>query len=101
MDAEYFKNQINEELCGAKDYIKKAIELKPMNITWSKMLVDMSAAELNHATNLYKMFNEYYDIMAKKYSEVPEYIEEIRDEVIDCYAEKSAIVKAMHEMYAK
>ena len=101
MDAEYFKNQICDELCGAKDYIKKAIELKPMNATWSKTLMEMSAAELSHATNLYKMFIEYYDIMAKKYEEVPDYLQDIRSDIIDCYAEKSALVKTLHEMYSK
>jgi len=30
MDLEYFKSHIKEELEGSKDYIKRAIEIKPM-----------------------------------------------------------------------
>lgn len=98
MDAKYFKNQICDELTGAKCYIKKAIELKPMAPAWTKMLVEMSAAELKHAEYLYKMFGEYYQQMANAYTNVPQYIQDIRTEIADMYAEESAKVKLMHEM---
>lgn len=98
MDAKYFKDQICDELTGAKCYIKKAIELKPMTPAWSKMLVEMSAAELKHAEYLYKMFGEYYQQMSNTYSTVPQYIQDIRAEIADMYAEETAKVKLMHEM---
>lgn len=100
-DAEYFKAQIEDELCGSKDYIKRAIELKPMDVQWSKVFVEMSAAELDHATNLYKLFMDYYEILSKKYSEMPAYIDEIKSDIIDMYSEKSMLIKNMHEMYKK
>ena len=98
MDARYFKDQICDELTGAKCYIKKAIELKPMTPTWSKMLVEMSTAELKHAEYLYKMFGEYYQQMAKTYKTVPQYIQDIRAEITDVYTDETAKVKLMHEM---
>ena len=60
MDAYYFKEHIEEEIEGSIEYIKRAIEIKPMSQSWSKMFVDMSSAELEHAKNLHKMFEEYY-----------------------------------------
>lgn len=98
MDAKYFKNQICDELNGAKCYIKKAIELKPMAPAWSKMLVEMSAAELKHAEYLYKMFGEYYQQMATTYKTVPQYIQDIREEIVDVYTDMSAKIKLMHGM---
>ena len=100
MDLEYFKDHIFEELEDAKDYIKRAIEIKPMDATWSKTFVDMSANELMHATHLYNMFSQYVnDILAKAYPTMPTYASKIRDEVTEKYTECSAVVKSMHEMY--
>ena len=99
MDLEYFKENICEELEGSKDYIIRAIEIKPMQATWSKMLVEMSAQELMHATNLNNMFNEYCKILTDSYPEMPDYVRKIRDEVAEMYATKSAQIKMMHESY--
>lgn len=101
MDLEYFKEHIKEELEGAKDYIKRAIEIRAMDSTWAKILVEMSSNELQHASNLYKMFEEYYAIMQKEYREIPSYVQEMRSCLADMFAEKTAEVKIMHEMYNK
>lgn len=101
MDAQYFKNNISDELDGATCYVKRAIEIKAMSPDWAKMFLDMSAAELDHATKLWKMFEQYYKIVADKYKTVPEYIEELYREASEEYAERSAKVKYMHEMYNK
>ena len=99
MDEKYFKDQICDELEGAKCYIKKAIELKPMAPAWSKMLVDMSSAELKHAEYLNKMFGEYYQKLTEAYKVVPKYITDTREEIIDMYTEEVAKIRAMHEMF--
>ena len=52
MDSEYFKEQILDELEGAKDYIKKSIEIKAMNEQWSEKYAEMSVQETGHAKNL-------------------------------------------------
>ena len=98
MDAQYFKDQICDELKGAKCYIKRAIEIKPMSPSWSKMFVEMSSAELKHADYLYKMFTEYYQQMKGTYQKVPDYLEDIHKEIADMYAEYTAIVQLMHNM---
>ena len=101
MDAEYFKEHICEELEGAKTYIKNAIEIKAMSPSWAKMFVEMSAAELSHATNLFKMFQEYYKKISETYKEIPKYLEELNDSITEDYTEKFAQVKWMHDMYNK
>jgi hypothetical protein len=103
MNLEYFKNQICEELHGAKDYIVNAIEIRAMDPTWSNTLVNMSAAELTHADNLYKMFEQYYATIAKPYGpgKVPDYMEDMKDEITQTYMEESAQIKYMHETYKK
>ena len=101
MNAEYFENHICEELDGAKEYIKKAIELRPMAQTWSKTLADMSLVELNHATSLYKMFGEYYKKIGESYKEIPSYIVDINDRINDKYSDMYVEIKLLHDMYSK
>ena len=101
MDANYFKDQICEELEGAKCYVMNAIEIKGMNSDWGKMFLEMSAAELDHAAKLWKMFDQYYKIISDNYKAIPDYIEQIHKEVSVMYAEKSSMIRYMHEMYNK
>ena len=101
MNAEYFEDHIYEELDGACDYIKKAIELKAMDPVMSKTFVDMSAAELNHATQLHKMFGEYYAKVTGPYKETPGYLAETKSRIEEVFPEKSAKILLMHEMYKK
>ena len=100
MDLEYFYCKIKDELCGAKEYIKYAIELKSMASSWSKVLMQMSEAELSHATNLYNMAMDYIDRMSQGYSKkVPEYVTDFKEKITDCYTKHSTEVKMMHMMY--
>lgn len=83
--------------------LTNAIEIRAMDATWSNTLVSMSAAELTHADNLYKMFEQYYATIAKPYGpgKVPDYMEDMRDEITQMYMEESSKVKYMHETYKK
>lgn len=101
MDAKYFEEHIMEELNGACDYIKKAIELKAMDPAMSKILVEMSAAELDHAAKLHTMFGTYYAKVTGAYKEPPGYLKEIKDDIDAAYPEMSANVLRMHEMYKR
>lgn len=99
LDLCYFKCQIKEELCGAEDYILKAIEIKSTHPSWASTLADMSEAEIGHATKLYNMCEDYYKSVVKGYTTPPEHIEEMHSEVVDCYAKKVARIKYMHGVY--
>lgn len=100
MDLEYFKEKIPEELAGALDYAKKSLEIRPMSPQWSKTLMDMSKMEVGHATNLYKMFEEYYRIIQSNYGadKVPKMFKEIYSEVTDKYLDCSAKVSYVQNM---
>lgn len=99
MNVWYFDKQIPDELNGAKDYIKRAIEIRPMHSAWAKELAEMSSNELEHATNLYKMYQEYYGKMAESYATVPEYIEESYTKITEEFTKCSAEIKYLHDMY--
>lgn len=101
MDAMYFRDHIMDELEGACDYIKRAIELKAMDLQMSKTLVDMSAAELSHANSLYEMFGKYYAKITSVYKEAPAFLEETKNFLGEEFPEKSAKILHMHEMYKK
>lgn len=101
MDLDYFKKQICEELDGAIDYIKHAIEIKNMNSSWGKMLVEMSKAEMDHAKNLYKMFMDYYKKLTESEGEKikSEYFDKYVDEIADSYTDKIMKIEHLHKMY--
>lgn len=96
MDVEYFKRQICDELCGAEDYAKRAIEIKPMSATWSAKLLEMSTQELDHAKKLFAMWQEYYGIQIKnREQDIPKYLEDANSEITDMYLEGSAKAQMM------
>ena len=101
MDAYYFKNQIIEELDGAKEYIVKAQECKTDGLyDWAADFVDMSKKELEHAAKLFAMFNDYY----KQFDDRPDlrsYMAPFREELITDYMRYSSQIRYMHEMYGK
>ena len=99
MNQVYLKERVQDELEGAKDYIKRAIEIKAMDPNWGKMLYNMSVEELQHATNFYNMFSEYYQKVTSAYKEPPKYLEDCMDEVTEMYVECLATIKKMQEMY--
>ena len=101
MDLEYFKEHIEEEIEGAKDYIIRAIEMKPMDPAWTRKLTEMSMQELGHAEALHNMFNEYYKQLQANYKQMPEYVDKIKSEIAERYATGYAEVKMMHEAVAK
>ena len=98
---EYFRDQIMDELHGAKNYIKLAMQSKGTHPAWAKMFVEMSSAELGHAANLYKMFNEETDALKRAYTVIPEELSDIIEYVTDEYTKCYAQVKYMHEAYNK
>ena len=102
MNVWYFNEKIPDELHGSKDYIKRAIEISPMHAPWAKQLVEMSANELEHATMLYKMFQEYYAKMEAEYpKEMPDYIKDAYTKVSEEFTKCSAEIKILHEVYKR
>lgn len=59
MDLKYFKEQIHEELEGARDYIDKAVEAKVSNPAWCSTFAHMADAEADHAGKLMAMTKIY------------------------------------------
>ena len=99
MDLEYMMCQINDELDGAADYAKKAMEIKPMAPTWTPILLEMAKAEMTHASNLYKMAQEYYGRISAYYGQtIPDHLSKMYSEITDTYTEKSLMVKTLMEM---
>lgn len=82
MNARYFKEQICEELDGASQYLKKAIDCYKTHPEWSRQFAEMSEAEQHHATNLYKMFIEMY---AESQGKDP-YMSSMRDGIMECFS---------------
>lgn len=84
MHPRYFKNQICEELEGAADYLKHAIDTMKSNPEWSEKFRKMADMEQHHATCLYKMFVEMYTESQGK----DEYMTSMRDAIMDCFSKQ-------------
>lgn len=101
IDICYYNAQIKDELDGAADYIKRAINEKGVHPQWASYFVKMSSAELEHAATLVSIFSEAY--RAEKEATDDSYAAEILDDVFetinDMYAEFAAKVRYMHAIY--
>ena len=103
MDILYFNRQIRDELQGARHYVQCAMEIKQSYPQRARVFIDMSLAELNHASSLQKMFEEVYtdtydhtsDEMFRKF------LDDFHSEVVDMYSEEASNIKYMHDMYTK
>ena len=102
MDIEYLADRVCDELESAKDYIKQAIEIKPMKEEWSAQLVQASAQELHHAEMFKNMLDDYYKIQHDLYKDkLPAYISECYEEVAGKYGTMRAEVLMLHGVFAK
>lgn len=101
MDCEYYKSHICEELEGAMQYAKAALELKASNPSWSNTFLAMCTQELSHAKNFYDMFTEYYTKAVAPYKEQPKYFRDMRQEIVDLYTKGYAEAKCVQEMAGK
>lgn len=94
MSPKYFKEQIEEELHGAKCYIKKAMEVKASHPSWSTTFESMSKAELGHATNLYKMLMNYD---SSEYSD--SYVSSVKNYVTELYTHCTDELDKLYDAY--
>lgn len=96
---EYFKAQIKDELEGAKNYAQLAFESKISHPEWSKLFLEMSSAEMDHANKLYKMFTDEIGSLMESFTDVPDYVCDIFDSVIEYYSENYAEALYLHKQY--
>lgn len=101
MDLIYFCNKIDDEISGAKDYIKKAIEIKPMNSDWAKQLSSMSESEKDHALKLYTMMNTYVAKLEANYRETPKYIRKATECTRNSFSEGMEELALLYSAYEK
>ncbi len=95
MDILYYNNQIRDELDGACDYIQRAISCKDTNSDRASTFAKMSEMELDHASKLLDMFKEDYSKEATSDS----IYSQIKQLLLNMYAESYAKVKYMQELY--
>ena len=95
MDILYYNNQIRDELDGACDYIQRAITCKDTNSDRASTFAKMSEMELDHASKLLDMFKEDYSKEETRDSIYPQ----IKQLLLNMYAESYAKVKHMQELY--
>ena len=101
INLEYFKHQIKDELEGGCDYAKLALEIRGQNANWSKTFHEMGTIELGHATNLYKMGEEYYKSITSPYSTTPTVMSDTWKCIADEYVTGYTKAKTMLDMYSK
>ena len=101
MTLEYFHDRICDELSGAEDYIKFAMEVRVMDPSFGKQFAEMSAAELDHASKLYKMFEQYYQKATSVFSEVPKHMSDMHKCITDKYTDCYPKIIALHDAYKK
>lgn len=95
MNANYFKDEICEELDGASDYMRKAIDCFKMHPEWSSTFVAMSEQEQKHAANLYKMFMELYSESEGK----DPHMSSMRERIMECFSNSMRKIEDLKASY--
>lgn len=95
----YLSNQLVDELDGAEDYIKRAFELKPNRPDVAMTFANMAKAELEHASDIYKMVEECTEGLNGSFSELPKYLENAINESNKVYKSRYTPIMEMVEMF--
>ena len=95
MNAKWFKEEICEELEGAANYLKCAIDTMKSHHEWSKKFRKMADMEQEHATCLYKMFVEMYTETQGNDS----YMTAMRDEIMNCFSKHMRTIEDYKTTY--
>ena len=91
--------QIDDELCGAKEYAESYLDLKANGETqWASKYKDMAQTELNHADTLHERAVVLIRKFASAFPTTPAEMEERWDKAHKQYVEKAAWVKQMLTM---
>ena len=100
MNPRWFRENICEELEGACNYIKCAIESMKTHPSWSEQFYKMAEQEQGHATDLYKMFMDMYTDL----EEPDSYMKASMEGIMECfskYMKKLEDHKVTYEMMLK
>lgn len=94
-----YVEHINDELCGAKEYIEKALEYKVRgdSIRYAKYK-EMSLQELGHATSLHEFAVQDIEALRKVYPEIPQDMLDKWEHSHNEFVERAAWIKQMHTM---
>ena len=55
---------VKDELCGACEYAEKYIIYKNSKPEWSRLYAEMATDEMEHATTLHKMYDEWINSLS-------------------------------------
>ena len=91
-------DMIDDELCGAKEYAEKYVELKAFgDSAWASRFKAMASDELAHATNIHEYAVQEIESLNKVYT-APVEMQDKWDKSHAKYVEKTAWVKQMLAM---
>lgn len=96
MDICYYQEQIKEELDGAMAYTNKAICEKSEHPDWAIIYIKMAEAELDHASNLVKIFEDDY----KQNAGSDPIYKQIHDSILKMHSEFATKAKYMLNIYS-
>lgn len=93
------QSQIEDELNGACEYIKCALELKDTDRAWADTYYQMAQQEYLHMTNLHTMAVNEIRRLAEEGDESYKTMKAVYDYLHEKVTEKAASVQAMMNMY--
>lgn len=91
----YLKDKVSEELDSSLQYLKKALDVMPDNSDRSELLKNIAIDEQRHATELYRMFMQYFS--ESGFDDT--YSISIRDSLMDIFADKMRKVEDVKVTY--
>lgn len=99
LDIQYYTLKMDDELKGASEYIQRAINCKKSKPDHAKLYASMSDGELEHASNLMKMFEDDYAKCTSVLDTIPDIYLSIHNSLSQMYTDSVARVKCMHQLF--
>ena len=96
---EWLSEQIDDEIHGAKCYVKKALEIREEHSEIADGLWMMSNEEMKHMQSLHSMVTKLIQDYRAKNGEPPEGMQAVYDYLHEKSIEKAKDVKVMQDMY--
>lgn len=98
---EMLTDLIDEELSGAENYIRKALDYKEKDKELSEMFYRLSVEEMTHVETLHKQVAEIIMDYKRKNGEPPAVMEALYEYLHKRHIAKAAKITNMQSMYKK
>ena len=96
---EKLSGMIEDEIDGARCYVKTALEYKGSKPELARVMYNLSMQEMQHMTDLHALVENVIDEYRREHGEPPADMQAVYDYLHDQHIEDATEVRVMQQMY--